>query len=287
MTLYRKGADGAPFQFGDVFSCDWLHDAVLRGDAVPLRAFTAKQYARAYAALPPKSPRAGDYLLTHGDSCRAVLVSDDCEVENWTVRHPGRGRLLMAALSEWPEDEAAEIVTLRAFRRHPLPPDESVEFAGGIAEFQRTFAVDPTALAEDGRILQMEDNARASLEQRWAAYATRRGPFAALDNADKIARLLDANGDKQRLLLTKDSDVDLDAESVQRGRQVAIVLARTWRIEGEIMNRIADAYEGHRRGNDEIAQLADEFATLAADAQKAAADLKSHAWITGGPTNQD
>lgn len=137
--------------FGDVFSPDWLFDAVVNRDAVRLGAVNMRGGIRGYAPLNADGRATNqDLILAHGEACRAVLLADDCEIETCLVRKGGRGRLLFAALTPWPDDEAEaeKARTTRGFRRHPLEPDEP--FAGGIVELNRLFAVKGAALANLG-----------------------------------------------------------------------------------------------------------------------------------------
>lgn len=280
MSAYAIPASGAPLLFGDIFSPDWLHDAVVNNDAVRLGEVNMRGGIRGYAPLKAgeRATAEKDFILAHGEACRAVLLADDCEIETCLVRRSGRGRLLFAALSPWPEDEeeAKRAPHLTTFRRHPLAP--GAHFDGGIVELNRLFAVSGRALINLGggdRIVSMAELARAGLEQRWAAFATRRGPLAARDNATKLARLLDAGDDAQRLELFIAAKAIPEGVPVEVAKSVTRTFAQAWKAEGEVMQGIADAHEAKRAGSAEIAQLEAALRTLAYLASTAADALQS------------
>jgi hypothetical protein len=268
---YIKPASDRPLLFGDIFSADWLHDAMINQDAVALAPFDARGGGRAYAPLSPGTKRRTGFVLARGGPCRAVLLSDDCEIETWLVRKGGGGRLLFAALDAWPDDptEAERIAASTSFRRHPLRPAD--RFEGGVVEFFRLFAVSGRSLMDShGRLLSLSDAERAALEQRWAAYATRRGPMAAERNGTKLAYVLEAGDDAARWeQLLK--GISTPAEPlVDAGARLATALAQAWRVEGEIAGKFADAYEDRRNGNDAVPLLQEELRVLSRLATEAA-----------------
>lgn len=277
--MYTVPTMETPLLFGDIFSPDWLFDAVVNSDAVRLGEVNLRGGMRGYAPLKTNGPTTDkDFILAHGASCRAVLLADDCEIETCLVRRKGRGRLLFAALSAWPDDtdEAERIRRVTTFRRHPLEPGE--HFDGGIVELNRLFAVNGRALSDlDGgdRIVALSDAARAGLEQRWAAFATRRGPLAALDSATKLAHLLDAGDDAKRLQLLARGEATPTEDSIETAKAVARTFAQAWKAEGETMHGIADAHEATRAGHDEVSQLEEALRALADRALVAADALRS------------
>ena len=257
-----------PVLFGDIYSTAWLRDAFITEEAVPLHRFNRSGGGIAYEPLAPDTHRATKYVLAEGAACRAIVLSDDCEIETLLARKGGQGRLLAAAVSAW-DPGAGE----RNFRRHPLPPGDG--FAGGVVELSRLFAVQARALAtRQSRVASLEDTARGELEQRWAAYTTRRGPLAALDSATKLAHLIDASGDAGRLAALIDHGATLDAAAMVKGKSVATVLVKAWRIEGEVMSAIANAHEERRVATSETTALARELQELADLARQASDQLR-------------
>lgn len=282
--MYRKPAQDEPILFGDVFSSDWLFDAVLNSDAIPLREVMMRGGARGYAPVEAGGPgTSGDLILAHGNACRAIVVSDDCEIETCLIRREGRSRLVFAAVAPWPADApgAAQAARMTSFRRHPLEPADG--FAGGIAEFFRLFAVAGTALLKQPRrVVVLDDDARALLEQRWAAFATRRGPLAAADNATKLAHVLDAKGDTGRFDLLLGGDALPNDRAQDAAKAVARALVQAWRTEGEIMQGIADAHEERGVGAEAITLLVAELRALSDFASEATELLRAAVEGSGG-----
>jgi hypothetical protein len=263
--MYRTPNAKEPVLFGDVFSSAWLFDAVIREDAMPLREIElARGRGRGFAPVGADGPQTRkDFLLAHGRSCRAILLSDDCEIETCLVRREGKSRLLFAAVSPWPADNATAAKTARmaTFRRHPLEPANG--FEGGIVELFRLFAVSGEAILKpDGRVVGLNDEARALLEQRWAAFATRRGPLAAVDNATKLAHVLEANGDADRFDLLIGGDAVPGDAAQDVAKAVARTLNQAWRTEGEVMQKIAEVHENRSAGEGEVAVLEAEMRKL-------------------------
>jgi hypothetical protein len=259
--------------FGDVFAGDWFFDAYLRRDAVPLVQFSSKSGA-AWRAASPSEER--DFLFAHGRQRHAVLLSDDCEIET-IMRRGGHRRLVFAAIERLPsaKQEMETALSTRSFRRFPLPPD--VGYPGGIVEFQQLFAVatDGVEVTEDDdpRLTRLDAAARLDLEMRWNAYAARRGPLAHVDHAEKLARLLSADGDDERLARLK-KGLDLpDPAHLEQAKLVAEALGAAWNIEGAGLNEVSEAYEEGRNPASVRDCLADALADLAARAQRAAAKL--------------
>lgn len=275
--MYHVPVETEPVAFGDMFSSDWLFDAFLHQDAVALRPVQMKGGAVGYAPVPAHGAQANNALvLAHGEKCRAILVSDDCEIETCLLRRGGRGRLTFAAVTPWPKDPTAatDAERMTTFRRHPLIPADG--FEGGIAELFRLFAVTGTAiLGTSGRILALHDDARAHLEQRWAAFATRRGPLAAAESATKLAHMLDALGNPGRIEYLVKGDAMPDESAIGAARAVARAIVQGWRVEGEVMQRVAAAHEARRDAVEEITALEGELRQLSEYAASAAEQLRS------------
>jgi hypothetical protein len=279
--MYRPPASKTPLLFGDIFSPDWLYDAAINKDAVRLGEFNARGGMRAYQPLPAEgaSPGNKDFILAHGERCRAVILADDCEIETCLVRRGGRGRLLFAAITPWPTDpnEVEQVQNGTTFRRHPLEPGE--HFDGGVVELGRLFAVNGRALTSLGstdRVACMANEARAALEQRWAAFATRRGPLAAVDNATKLAHLLDAGDDPARIDQLVAGNAAPGGSTLETAKSVARAFTQAWKTEGEVMQGIADAHEARQSGHGEVAELEDALRALADMASAAADALQDH-----------
>jgi len=260
--------------FGDIFAAEWFYDAYLRRDAVPLVEFSAKG-GRGWRATRPSDRR--DTLFAHGQQRQAILVSDDCEVET-ILRRGGRSRLVFAAIDRLPvgRTQADEALETKAFRRFGLPPEGG--FSGGIVEFQQLFGMAADGVeAQDGtdpRVARLGGEMLLQFEMRWNAYAVRRGPLTHVDNAEKLARLLSADGDAAKLARIKEAADVPKTEELAVAKAVAEALAAAWEIEGALMNRIADLYE-HGGDVTEVREaLANALIDLGARGQRAAALLR-------------
>jgi hypothetical protein len=277
--VYRTPNTADPVLFGDVFSSDWLHDVVIHQDAVGLAPVNLRGGQAGYVPMVPGAPfkTNKDFMLAHGRACRAVLLSDDCEIETCLVRKEGKSRLVFAAVAPWPDDpeQARKALERTTFRRHPLRPAEG--FEGGVVNLVRLFAVSGRALDVSGRVVSLETDARAALEQRWAAFATRRGPLAAADNATKLAHLLDADGDADKLELLHRGDALPGKAAQDVALAVQRALTQGWRTEGEVMQAIAFAHEQRGTGQAEAAALEAELRALADMAVAAADEISGRA----------
>jgi hypothetical protein len=229
--------------FGDIFEAEFLHDVFLRADAVQMGTRDiVKQHGGGlmYAA---SFERNKDFVLGRGAPYRAVLIADNCLVDRilaqGAVEHRPQGRLLFAPLIEGAVDGS-----IKDFGRFPLPewPDR---LPSCIAELRRCFMVDAPAVLEhrDDRLGSLSAAAAAELEVRWNAYAARRGPLANARNAEKAAELVAR------------SEGDAAEPDRELAQLIASALVAGWRLEGESMERVADAYADERSGVNELEEL--------------------------------
>jgi hypothetical protein len=238
---------GGDYEFGDVFSAEWMFDIHLRGDAVPLKPFECRTGRNrpptiGYQAAAPSPKR--DLVLSHGKQRRAILLSENCVIESVLVRRAA-GRLVFASVEPWTANDAeAEFLS---FRRHPLPPGEL--FEGGVVNLENLFAVGHDALDADGepRVARLDGDAALDLEIRWNAYAARRGPLAHLERAGKLAMLLTADGDSTLLRKMQDRTDGAQPEPESLDLTAANLLAETltvaWFLEGGLLNDVSEAVE--------------------------------------------
>lgn len=206
MSTYEAGERAKP-GFGDVCSAEFLHDVVVRQDSRALR--REAQIANAFwrkrvpdvpdefpAFLATGESRVGeDYVLAHGAPHDAVVLSDDCVVESALGRDGTgpRGRVLMAPVTRPDEHE------LEAHERAPslgtcvLPADERLGEVQ-LVHLRRCFMVRAGDFADGlsaGMVTyRLTDAYRRRLAVQWTAYAARRGPLIAQDNARKLAELI-------------------------------------------------------------------------------------------------
>jgi hypothetical protein len=210
-------------QFGDLFAASHLFDAYLRSDAVQMGAKPAHPALGngiAYSSLILGGDRT--FVLAHGLPCDAVLVSDDCAIdEALGVGRQGRkqGRLLFAALKQATASEVQALVDLPSFDRFPLPQRGTVGPA--VAELKQLFMVDIRDVDPATRTATLAESMASELAVHLAAFASRRGPLAALKNAEKLGHFL-AGG--------TDQEVSPDIERATL--LLAQVIAEGWTLEG-------------------------------------------------------
>jgi hypothetical protein len=263
--------------FGDIYAGAWFFDAFLRRDAVPLVRFQTRirgaggPTVDAWRAARPAPNR--DTVFAHGQQHAAMLMADDCEAETILQRGP-RNRLVFAAIKALPAGDAGSALQSRAFRRFPLEPGDL--FAGGLVEFQSLFAmsVDGVNVDPDPRVASLNPETLVGLEMRWAAYVTRRGPLTHVDNGTKLARLLAADDDRAALDELKREDALPGETQTEVGRAVARALSQGWRIEGEVMNNVADVYESAGSSAQVLDGLTEDLSRLSEYAGQAAEALR-------------
>lgn len=273
--------------FGDVFLRDVLfHDAFLADDAAQLGSYLiVPQNAPRFAAgiekrlnrpvsIPeegiwiysPGIPRTGreNFLLAHGLSTHAVVISDDCDIEEAFGREGAepRGRLLFAAVAESKKEQIEEVQRREPFNRFALPGND--QWQGGIVDLKRLFMVDVRAIptAPEARAVRLGEELSTALAVTWAAYATRRGPLAAAKNADKLVRLLGERGVGNE-------------EAVKIATAVAEAVAAAWTFEVDGLDAAAVVLdEGGDLSGAEV-RLVDTLNAVAAAASAAAAALEA------------
>lgn len=254
----------AEVSFGDIFSATFLHDVYLRSDAQLLGTRDVPAKHGGGLAYSPSFGRNREYVLAHGARCQAILITDNCVIDtalgrDGAARGP-RGRLLFAPILPMP----AEDRSTNAFGRFPIPEAPDVE--GGIAELRRCFMVDARDVADNAgaRLASMASELAEELEIRWNAYAARRGPLAALRNAEKLASLLARAAGRTAL-----GESDLEA-----ARSLAEAVTASWKLEGRYLEAAAGAFDSGAAGGTEIAAVAVALRELAARAEQAAQILE-------------
>jgi hypothetical protein len=271
--------------FGDLFaSGSVFHDAYLRSDATSLGQHTLKgQKAERLAegltkglnnrsvvagpdginVLSPAIPLGNeeDALLAHGLPTHAIVLSDECDIEEVFGRGgKPKGRLLFASVSERPVAEINAVALQEPFDRFALPASEG--WPGGVAELRRVFMVDVRAidLENTPRVTRLDDALSQRLAITWAAYATRRGPLAASKAAEKLA-----------LLLSRGSEVTPDIKAA--ALSAAQTVAAAWTMESEGLDGAAIALEEGTDPDPVVARLIESLQELAIQASAAAAAL--------------
>jgi hypothetical protein len=206
------------------------------------------------------------WVLAHGGSCRAVLITDNCVVDTALAqdRTEGKpkGRLLFAPVSAI---ELSEL-PLRTFGRFALPAWDG-EWAAGAVELRRCFMVDARDIAthRDARRASPDTALAEELEVKWSAFAARRGPLASARNAQKLAELLSSiNG-----------DAELGEDDIAVGYAVPEALSLSWRLEGKDLEAVADVHAAGASSTAEVEALEDALRGLADAATLAAESLRA------------
>ncbi len=256
--MYRVLPEGQRLGFGDVVSADWLYDLYLRHDAIALKWEDGPGGRRFLknAAAAPQRPAGKDHVLSHadtdealgsGDPRRAIILTDDCEMQTFAERRTSAGRVLFASIRTGTPAEIEQARTAPTYRRFALPTDEALGFPGGIVEFQRIFSVSLPSLmqtpAVHTRQVGLDPEAQVALAQTLCAHVTRHGPLVSLKESGKLAMLLSANGDAEAVAAFKDETRTPDPEHAAIAAALAQALFEAWALEHGPLNFVADAWE--------------------------------------------
>jgi hypothetical protein len=222
-SYYTK--PGPELAFGDIFKALYLFDVHLRTDADQM----GSRQLRAGMGYSPQFKTREDFVLAHGRRCDAVLISENCSIDDALgvdrQRAKPRGRLLFAPVSPQQETEITHLDQNRAFDRFPLIPRDG--YVGGIVELRRLFMVDIRDVEKSNRMVSLAARPAEELAVTLSAYTTRHGPLTALHHADKLAQLL-AKG------------TDPDNRTRTAALRVAQVIADAWTLDGLDLSAAAE-----------------------------------------------
>ena len=202
-----------------------------------------------------------DALLAHGLPTHAIVLSDECDIEEVFGRGgTPKGRLLFAAVSERETSEINAVAEHEPFDRFALPAGG--DWPGGVAELRRVFMVDVRAIDPEKtpRVTRLGDGLSQGLAITWAAYATRRGPLAASKAAEKLAGLSSRGG-------------EVSPEIRAAAVSVAQTVAAAWTMEAEGLDEAAIAFEDGADPNPAVERLIESLQELATQASAAATAL--------------
>jgi hypothetical protein len=252
--------------FGAVIAAPWLFDIYLRQDSAALFRIALKGGKPGFGVRPepPETETdeavfaqatmdAEDVVLSAGGKRMAIVLTDDCELatlagersDSWGTR----GRILLAGLRKASRDQIeAQQQRGLDLSRHPLPPDETRDFEGGLVDLNRIFSVHSSALVGDKArshsiVVKLDRDAQGHLAARWGGYALREGPLAGELAARRLSQLLTAAGDPDRLrALTSAHDWGEPAiEAIVR--RIHAVLDGAWFIGGPLLDDIDSVVE--------------------------------------------
>lgn len=274
--MYRP--PGREIRFGDIFEAPHLFDIFLRDDGVAVGPTTlparfAERFGQSAGvtiegAIPLYSPNLplphrADFVLAHGTTQRAVLVSDNCTIA--TVFGYGRdrprptSRLLFAAVLDKP-GEIEDVAVTQPFNRFAL--EKAGFFDGGIIDFRHLFIVHARAVDPGRRKASLLDDVLDELEVRFSAHTVRRGPLVIDRNADKLITLLRSAG-------------IAEADANEAGAHVARALNLSWHAEGGALGDAAEAADDETPGQEAVQRLADDLRALATATAEAATSLEA------------
>ncbi len=259
--------------FGDVFKAPWLLDIFVRGDArllggdelagnlvvklgkwmkVDLPAEPIDLYSPSFA---PKE--ADRYALAHAsylpdaETHHAILVSDSClaatALVQGRVKRSVFGRLLFAPVREVTDETYEKLSSANVdFGRMPLPAHNELP-ANSVAELRQCFMVDAVHLKEHtkDRVLACTERLAETLEARWTAYVSRRGPVAYERSTFKLAYLY-AGGKEP-------GDAELGVTDT-----IADVLDAAWVLEGAALENVSASEEAVRFGEADATEQASQ-----------------------------
>jgi hypothetical protein len=269
----------AELSFGDICEANFLYDVHVREDARAMGVeFASAKFAvkrwNIDQQVPYFIPGIGikadqNYVLAHGVHQQAVVLSDDCLIATALGRDgagPTSRRLLFAPIVDATADEVEELAGGN-FGRFPLPADDHVA-DHRIADLRRCFMVDARAVdaalkAGGFQVRSLDDATRDDLAIRWAAYALRRGPFAAEDNLEKFAEYLLNTG-----------RVEHEGAAVEVARALADVVAAAWGYEGRGVEGAGTAADDGRDPQEAVDRLIEELEQSRGTADAALAALR-------------
>lgn len=309
--MYRAATEEDQLRFGDVVEADWVFDLCLRDDARALIRQTVRGgevlIAQDRSAVTRRRDYPKDIVLAHSGfddlalghasventttARRAVVVSDDCDIQD--AIKTGRGRLRIAGLVALPPagtEEREHWLASEAFDRFPLRPQDELEpsFEGGVIEFQRTVAVMAKDLLDLKPVLTIEDEQdRQNLRIRWTAHAARHGPAVTAQSALDLIKLLIIDGDEERARELRDAhNPILDADDMEMIRRLKGVAALTWTLEGGNVDAIAAALERGDAPDTSLDTTADLLERLGAACAEAVAAVRASG-ARRGPRSED
>jgi hypothetical protein len=277
-------------QFGDLFAADYFYDLVVRHDVHSLAGVQvgapfgerlatnlSRQLNRTvasdngrinlYAREVPQG-REEDLVLAHGRRwSRAVVLSDDCALEEIFVREDDRsrskvqGRIMFAPISDADEKDLDQVAESRPYDRFALPSAQG--WAGGIAEFRRPFTVDARDVDVNDRKLRPDPELLNLMSAAWSAFTVRHGPLVAARNASKLAELLIRRGIPEE-----------KARAV--GGAVAQIIGTIWSFEATDLEAIDEALKGRRDEEAVLVALVGSIGRLCEDATNALGLLRDN-----------
>ena len=306
--MYRVLPDDERLGFGDVLEAPWLFDLYLREDsrAVGPTTIEGKNVLVRMEEPEERGNRKDivaastdpEFAIGHGNSRRAIILTDDCEMESLQGRGHGSpsGRILMAAIRD-ATDEAAKTVPRLKFSQFSLPAHDEAGFLAGLVVFENVFAVHISALVNKQperayrRMISLDHVGQRDLSRKWCAHGTRHGPIVVEAEARKFAKLLEANGDTAVAALLDSTDEATRIEPADEHQKVvvAIVAASTamWQLEGPVLDRVAADWDDRKTSEDVQRRIVSALRSLRQAADNGLGLLGEDRWGPGGEVPPD
>ena len=279
------------YRFGDIIEAYWLVALYLADDAKLVHVQGMKPngaqvaYLRDLKDLPLKPDGSKNLIQAHADEIsqylvsghawdnlrRAMIVSDDCEISH-------SNRILVVPVLALPVnlDEREDVLTNESFGRYAVNDQQEPEGKGFKCDFSQAYTVALESICKTEVVLEPADLAvRQKILIRWTAHATRHGPRAAQDGLDKLARLIESDGDPVEIQRLKQKGAKPSGESTDIIAPVRETLAFAWSLEGVSLDNIARDWEQELPPQKSITQVIDTLEAIVKSAQEAQSNLES------------
>jgi hypothetical protein len=298
--MFQQKPSDDRLAFGDIVAAEWLFDIYLRTDSRALARHNFRDGKTGFIIRPEPTRQGDDAILAqatmdpsdavfgYGSRRAAIVLTDDCELATLAgERRDGgwgpRGRLLLGSIRPATAEELAHQKERRLdLGRHPLDPDTGSGFEGGIVDFNRVFSVQAKAMAEQrdryDRIVGLDRDGQIQLAMRWAAHATRHGPLVAEASVLKLAQLLSADGDQERLDALRAAGEPGEDDAAKIATATLATLTAAWWLEGPWLDDVDQAVEDGDRAAPHRQRLVDSMTTIRSAADRTLAALGEASW---------
>ena len=293
--LFRTPTAGEEplYRFGDIVEAPWLVALYLRDDARriqrigPDRSGGEKMVLMPLGEPLPDNERNNlvlahveDLVAAHGLTRRGMILSDDCEIA--TRQREGRGRIRLAAVADLPTEPAQlnDVLTnVGAFDRMVVRETLEPNGMGFKIDFPMTFSLAAPDLQKTTVALRPASAAvRMTILAWWCAQSTRHGPKVAEDGVEKLAKLIEANGDPSEIKRLRQRREHPAGAFKQATDPLLEMLALAWSLEGPLLDRVSDDLEAGASPESvvgDLLPLVERIAEQADKAKKAIASLAS------------
>lgn len=302
--MFAQKSPDERLAFGDIVAADWLFDIYLRTDSQALVRHDFRDGKTGFIIRPEPSRQGDDPILAqatmdpsdvvfgHGTRRAAIVLTDDCELATLVGERDDsgwgpRGRLLLASIrNATPEQIGRQKERRLDLGLHPLDADEASKFDGGVVDFNRAFSVQAKAMVEHRdryeRIVGLDRDGQIDLAARWAAHATRHGPLVAEASTLKLAQLLSADGDAERLAALRAAGNPGEASAERAATATLATLQAAWWLEGPYLDDVDRAVEIGEEPGPHRRRVIESLATIRSASDAALTALGEPSWTPSG-----